>query len=208
MAKDWKNELKEIITSNQKTIKQVVEDRDNREKERLKKIKEIKNYIKPRMEFIRELFEKDDFLKSEVEKQKEKTGGNTNTISQTQPYSTQDIIESEFIDSARRGADVSIPTIKEDMAEIALIMPVLSDVNRLDLMYKIEFKGEKPVLHSYNLLSQGKMENNGSAHDKYEDFIQDTMKRFLLSWFRRKEGTERDKERKFEIHIISHGLKP
>jgi hypothetical protein len=51
------------------------------------------------------------------------------------------------------------------------------------------------------------MENNGSAHDKYEDFIQDTMKRFLLSWFRHKEGTELDKERKFELHIIAHSLK-
>ena len=72
---------------------------------------------------------------------------------------------------------------------------------------QIEFKDEKPVLHAYHLLSQGKMENQGSAHDKFEDFVQDTLKRFLLSWFTRKEGTERDKERKFELYIIGHGLK-
>ena len=41
MAKDWKGELKDIITSQQKSIKQVIDDREKREAERLKKIDEI-----------------------------------------------------------------------------------------------------------------------------------------------------------------------
>jgi len=212
MAKDWKGELKDIIVSNQKQIKKLVDDREEREKERLKKIKEIKDIIRPRMEFVKELFEKDEYLTSrdgtEVGHDKITTRTKTEELPGTMSLPRMpDVIESEFIDSARRGDRVVVPTIKEDVAEIAMMMPALSDVNRIDLLYKIEFQGEKPVLHSYNLLAQGKMENNGSAHDKYEDFIQDTLKRFLLSWFRRKEGTELDKERKFELHIIAHALK-
>jgi len=210
MGKDWKSELKDIVTSNQKTIKQVIEDRDKREKDRLKKIEEIKNLIKPRMEFIKDLFEKDNFLKSQPEELSEESEGGIKPGASNFSTTNEapDVIQSKFIDSARRGERVAIPTIKEDAAEILLVMPVLSDVNRLDLMYQIEFKEEKPVLHAYNLLAQGKMENNGSAHGGFDDFIQDTMKRFLLSWFRRKEGTEMDKERKFELHIVSHGMKP
>ena len=209
MAKDWKSELKDIITSNQKQIKQVIDNREKREAERLKKISEIKAVIKPRMEFIREMFEKDDYLRPRDKKDiGTKEGKGVVGVPDNNRNLQTDIIESPFIDSARRGDRVEVPTIKEDMAEMVLVMPVLSEVNRLDLLYKIEFKEEKPILHSYNLLSQGKMENNGSAHDKFEDFVQDTIKRFLLSWFRRKEGTELDKERKFELHIYSHGMKP
>jgi hypothetical protein len=201
MAKDWKSELKDIITSNQKQIKQVVDDREKREKERLKKVDELKNIIRPRMEFIQEQFGKDKYLVTKEKSENKKDEGNVYTPDKP------DVIKSEFIDSARRGDPVAIPTIKEDVAEIALIMPALSDVNRIDIMYKVEFQDEKAILHSYNLLPQGKMENNGSAHDKYEDFIQDTLKRFLLSWFRHKEGTELDKERKFELHVVAHALK-
>jgi hypothetical protein len=68
-------------------------------------------------------------------------------------------------------------------------------------MYQIEFREEKPILHAFELLPAGKMKNNGSAHDKYEDFVQDTLKRFLLSWFSRKEGSELDKERTFKLII-------
>jgi hypothetical protein len=210
MAKDWKSELKDIVTSNQKTIKQVIENRDNREKERLKRIKEIMDIIKPRMEFIKELFEKDNYLisKDEVETGESVSVDQGENVAQPQPLLKPDIIQSEFIDSARRGEKVPVPTIKEDVSEILLLMPSLSEVNRLDLLYRIEFKDEKPVLHSYNLLSQGKMENNGSAHGNFEEFIQDTLKRFLLNWFKRKEGTELDKERKFELHYIARALKP
>ena len=193
MAKDWKSELKDIINSNQKTIKQVIENRDNREKERLKKIKEIMDIIKPRMEFIKELFEKDDYL---ISKDGDETGKEILTDKvepgpQPQPTPKPDIIQSEFIDSARRGEKVRVPTIKEDISEILLLMPTLSDVNRLDILYRIEFKEEKPVLHSYNLLSQGKMENNGSAHGNFEEFIQDTLKRFLLNWFKMDKNSSR-----------------
>ena len=62
MAKDWKSELKEIITSQQKNVKKVIDDREKRETERIKQITEIKNIIKPRFEFIKEQIEKDKYL--------------------------------------------------------------------------------------------------------------------------------------------------
>jgi hypothetical protein len=211
MAKDWKSELKDIITSEQNKIKTVVDDRGKREAERLKKINEIKNIIKPRLEYIKDLIEKDKYLISALEEKPradiDPTAGETGVEGgggiTHQPKDERE----QFIEVARRGERVITPKISEGPAELVLMMPSLSDVNRLDLMYQIEFKDEKPVLHAFDLLSAGKMNNNGTAHDKFEDFVQDTLKRFLLSWFTRKEGTELDKERKFTLIIEGHGLR-
>ena len=49
----------------------------------------------------------------------------------------------QFIEAIRRGESVKVPIIKEGPAELVLIMPALSDIHRLDLLYKIEFKDEK-----------------------------------------------------------------
>jgi hypothetical protein len=212
MAKDWKGELKDIISSQQNKIKTVIDNRDKRESERMKKIKEIKNILKPRLEYVKELIEKDKYLLSSFE---ESPSNDTTTTSNESSKEVGDVMaqaqkgdeHGQFIDLAKRGEFVKTPKISEGPAEMVLIMPSLSDVNRLDLMYQIEFKDEKPVLHAFDLLPAGKMKNNGSAHDKFEDFIQDSLKRFLLSWFTRKEGTELDKERKFTLVIEGHGLR-
>lgn len=222
MAKDWKNEIKEIVSSQHNNIKNVIIDRQKREEEKLKEIDDIKKIIKPRFEFVKDLIEKDKYLISAIEENNnESTEGSSESAQFSSREVTLNYIGSnsgninvdeqkriEFIESAKRGEKVSVPKISEGPAEMVLIMPNLSEVNRLDLMYQIEFKDDKPVLHSFNLLSSGKMINNGSAHGKYEDFVQDTLKRFLLSWFTRKEGTELDKERTFKLIIEGHGLKP
>lgn len=218
MAKDWKNELNSIISSQQNSIKQVIDERDERENDRLKKIDEIKNIVRPRFEYIKEQIEKDKYLITKIETKESNTKLGkasskepeppTREPEYNEPKSAGENGDFDFLDISRRGERVSMPKINEGSTEIVLIMPALSDVNRLDLMYQVEFRDEKPVLHAFNLLPAGKMENNGSAHDNYEDFVQDTLKRFLLSWFTRKEGTERDKERKFQLVIRSHGMKP
>jgi len=221
MAKDWKSELKEIVTSQQNSIKKVIDDRKKREDDRIKKIEEIKDLIKPRLEYIKDLIEKDKYLISTIETI-ESSGVNLSkvTLAAQEVHASVELdpkhvtpsengtkTDVDFIEVSRRGERVSMPKINESTTELVLIMPALSDVNRLDLMYQIEYKDEKPLLHAYHLLSAGKMENQGSAHDKFEDFVHDTLKRFLLGWFMRKEGTERDKERKFELYIMGHGLK-
>ena len=222
MAKDWKSEIKEIVSSQQNNIKKVIIDRQKREDEKLEEIDEIKKIIKPRFEFIKDLIEKDKYLISAIEEKSNDPMAANSEIAQgdsgeviinklglnSKNYNKTEQKRIQFIESAKRGEIVSVPKISEGPAEIVLIMPTLSEVNRLDLMYQIEFKDEKPVLHSFNLLSSGKMINNGSSHGNYEDFVQDTLKRFLLSWFTRKEGTELDKERTFKLIIEGHGLKP
>ncbi len=210
MAKDWKSELKEIITSQQKSIKGVIDDREKRESERLKKINEIKNIIKPRLEFIKELIEKDKYLLSTFEESPSEDAALTSKtpeIKEGMNIVQEQDEQTRFIEQAKHGQRVKVPTIEEGPAEIVLFMPSLSDVNRLDIMFQIEFKDEKPVLHAFDLLSAGKMQNNGSSHGNFEDFVQDTLKRFLLSWFTRKEGTELDKERKFTLIIEPHGMR-
>ena len=211
MAKDWKSELKDIINSQQNKIKTVVDDRGKREAERLKKINEIKNIIKPRLEYIKELIEKDKYLISRFEEKPQAdidpTAGETGVEGGGGIVHQPKDEREQFIEVARRGERAKTPKISEGPAELVLMMPSLSDVNRLDLMYQIEFKDEKPVLHAFDLLSAGKMNNNGTAHDKFEDFVQDTLKRFLLSWFTRKEGTELDKERKFTLIIEGRGFR-
>lgn len=214
MAKDWKTEVKEIITSQQSNIKKVIDDREKREAERIKKINEIKKLIKPKFEYVKELIEKDKYLLSTFET-KPAEGPPAPGAGAAPPEAglsqaaalTEDKDERTlFMETVKRGDQVKVPTINEGPGELVLIMPTLSDVNRLDLMYQIEFKDEKPILHAFDLLPAGKMKNNGSAHGNFEDFIQDTLKRFLLSWFTRKEGTELDKERKFTIVIEGHGM--
>jgi len=215
MAKDWKTELKEIITSQQGNIKKVIDDREKREAERIKKINEIKKLIKPKFEYVKELIEKDKYLLSTFEIKPSKklpvpearAAPPEAGLSQAMPMAEEKDERTLFMEAVKRGDRVKIPTINEGPAELVLIMPALSDVNRLDLMYQIEFKDEKPILHTFDLLPAGKMKNNGSAHGNFEDFIQDTLKRFLLSWFTRKEGTELDKERKFTIVIEGHGMR-
>ncbi len=218
MAKDWKSELKEIINSKLGRVKKVIDDRDGREKERLKKIKEIKNIIIPRLQFVKELFEKEKYLISTIEParpdQLKTEGTKAGIANEVQAQGVVNRVSvsgdksSAFLEACRRGERVAVPIIKEGEAELVLFMPELSDVNRLDLMYKIELKDGKLVLNAYDLLSAGKIKNNGSAHDKFEEFIQDTMKRFLLSWFTRKESTELDLERRLELRIEGHALKP
>ena len=176
MAKDWKSELKDIVSSQQKNIKTVIDDREKRETERLKKIDEIKKIIKPRFEYVRELIEKDKYLlstfeqesKAEATTERSKIEPQLGTIT---PKSEMDE-QTRFIEEAKHGLQVKSPTVKEGPAEIVLFMPSLSDINRLDLLYQIEFKDEKPVLHAFDLLPAGKMQNNGSAHSDFEDFIQ------------------------------------
>ncbi|WP_455392696.1 hypothetical protein [[Eubacterium] cellulosolvens] len=211
MAKDWKSELKEIVTSQQNKIKTVIDDRNKREAERIKKIDEIKKIIKPRLEYIGELIEADKYLLSTFEEEPPTASAEdteTDAEKGIPPQHVPSEVRDEFIDTSRRGERVAKPKIKESPTELVLIMPALSDVNRLDLMYQIEFREGKPVLHAFDLLSAGKMKNNGSAHDNFEDFVQDTLKRFLLSWFTRKEGTELDKERTFKLVIEPHGMRP
>jgi hypothetical protein len=219
MAKDWKKELKEIITSQQNKIKQVVDDREKRETDRLKMINEIKDIIRPRFEFIIDLVEKDKYLISQMEptqgsgpeppspeSTKEAQAENLGNVPSI-PLNGETGEKSEFIDELLRGSYVAKPVIKEGPAELALVMPALSEVNRLDILYQIAFQDEKPILHTFDLYSPGKMKNNGSAHGNFEEFVQDSLKRFLLSWFTRKEGTELDKEREFKLIIQGHGLK-
>ena len=219
MAEVWKKELKDIINSGSKDIEKVIAARDARENERLKEINDIKKVIRPRMEFIKDIFEKGNYFASttdnalggsgETEKVPTTPTDRVDVVKDDHAGAGLDICEdgSAFIEACRRGKRVSVPTVNEGPTELVLIMPVLSDVNRLDLLFRVEFKEDKPVLHAYDLLSSGKLQDNGSAHDDFECFIQDTLKRFLLSWFTRKRGTELDKERKFQLHITGRGLK-
>ena len=158
MAQDWKSELKEIVTSELGRVKKVVDDRNGREKERLKKIKKIKNIIIPRMEFIKELFEKKKYLISTIEParsdQLKTEGTKADNANEVQVQIVDDRVPvsgdkgSAFMEVCRRGERVAVPMIKEGEAELVLFMPELSDVNRLDLMYKIELKDGKLVLNA------------------------------------------------------------
>ncbi len=95
------------------------------------------------------------------------------------------------------------PKIIEDDLKITLEMPRLSEVNSLDLVYKIEMRGEITYLRVYNLYPDGKLDQTGFTEDDYDDFVKDSLKSFLQSWYTRKIGTELDKEREYEI-MISH----
>jgi hypothetical protein len=92
--------------------------------------------------------------------------------------------------------------------EIKLVMPTMSEVNQMDLFFKIDFDEEEaPVLKVYNKFSDDKLEFVRSTYKNYSVFIEDSITRFILSWYKRKLGDEIAKDRMLELKIRSDAIK-
>jgi hypothetical protein len=98
--------------------------------------------------------------------------------------------------------------VTDSQFEIKLVMPTLSEVNQMDLLFKIEFDEEEvPVLNVYNKFSDDKVEFLRSTDKEFSSFIEDCIVRFILSWYKRKLGDELAKDRMISLKIRSETLK-
>lgn len=101
-----------------------------------------------------------------------------------------------------------LPKIVETAYEIEFIMPGLSEVNKMDMQYRIEFNNDNGViLCAYDKCSTGKMELAGKVESDFESFIECNITRFLMSWYKRKTGDELAKERVLQLKITSKAMK-
>ena len=102
--------------------------------------------------------------------------------------------------------------------EYELVMPKLSDVLAVNLLFRIEIRrriieGNNPEMslffrayHKYldtQLDQKGFLELPYGTADrkKVDDFVKKTYGTFIESWYLRKIGEERDKEREYEVKI-------
>ncbi len=100
-----------------------------------------------------------------------------------------------------------LPKITEGENEVEFIMPGLSEVNKMDMYYRIEFEDDNNVvLNAYDKYSAGKLELVGKAENDFETFIEANIKRFLLNWYNRKKGDELAHERVLQLKITSKSL--
>ena len=94
--------------------------------------------------------------------------------------------------------------IADSEFDIELRMPNMSDVNKMDLLFRIEFDDKLcAVLRVYNKYSPDKIELVGSADKDLSPFIEASITQFILSWYKRKLGDEIAKEKMLELKVRS-----
>ncbi len=94
--------------------------------------------------------------------------------------------------------------ITDSEFEFELVMPQLSEVNKMNLRYRIEFDtDDNAILHAFNVYSAGKIELVGSTGNDYTIFIENSIKYFIINWYKRKTGDELIKEQEVKLTISS-----
>jgi hypothetical protein len=97
--------------------------------------------------------------------------------------------------------------ISDSEFEIKLVMPTMSEVNNMDLLFKIGFNDKNDaLLLVYNKYSTDKMEFVSSADKNFEKFIEESITRFILNWSKRKLGEEVAKDRTLKLKIHSEAI--
>jgi len=94
------------------------------------------------------------------------------------------------------------PYITDSEFEYELNMPDLSEVNMMNLRFTMEFDDEDNViLHAFKVFSEGKTELVGSTGNDYTKFIENSIKYFIITWYKRKTGDELYKEQEVMLTI-------
>lgn len=103
--------------------------------------------------------------------------------------------------------DQELPFMTESEFEFELNMPQLSEVNKMNLRYTIEFDtDDNAILHAFNVYSVGKTELVGSTGNDYPIFIENSIKYFMINWYKRKRGDELFKEQEVKLKISSKSI--
>jgi hypothetical protein len=170
MNNKWQSEIKKLINSSHHELRQLQEAQEARHSEKILKISELKNILRPKLAFVISVMQKD-------------------------PDLGKDFLEN------------GLPKLNEADNEVEFIMPGLSEVNKMDMYYRIEFEdNNKVVLCAYDKYSADKLELVGKIEDDFETFIEENIKRFLVNWYNRKKGDQLAQERVLQLKITSRSL--
>ena len=137
MNKKWQAEIRKIISNSHREIKKIRAAQEDQKKARAMKIQDIKRILLPKLEFVKNIMNKDQEL-------------------------------------GREPSQNDLPKIRDAESEVEFIMPELSEVNKMDMHYRIDFNDDNTaILHAYDKSSIGKMDHIGSTENDYELFIEE-----------------------------------
>lgn len=98
------------------------------------------------------------------------------------------------------------PEIEDAGTEVRLVMPRLSEVNHIDLVYSLELKEDLVLLKSYKRIGDGRLEQSGFADRDHEEFVKSSLLSFIKAWFGRRVSDEKDKSRELRLVVEQRGL--
>ena len=89
--------------------------------------------------------------------------------------------------------------------ELRITRSGISEVNSIDLLFIFDILSENLKLKVYNE-NAGERKYIAETEDYFEEFIMDTIKTFIRSWYQRRFGDELLKEKEYEVHVKSTEL--
>ncbi len=201
--KNWEKEIKKIIREKETELKAVIDERDSKRNEELDIVSSIEEVVEARSRNIIDMVNSN-----------EKLGISPAPHFELRPHGQPK--------SAAKKDDLNPVRIKKDkyphVYEYELVMPKLSDVLAVNLLFRIEIRrrlrdNKEPefslVLRAYHKYLDTQLDQKGFLElpygtvdgEKVDEFVKKTYGTFLESWYMRKIGEERDKEREYKVEI-------
>ena len=201
----WEKELKEIIASKEAELTGIILENKKKKENEQDIINSVEKVIESRVESTLGLI-----------KPREELGIASSPRLEKRPYGTPEI--------TGKTDDLNLPVAEKDkyphLYEYEMVMPELTDVAAVDLLFRIEIRAEKirgeneprmsVFLRAYHKYSDTLLDQKGYLELPYgpadqksvDDFVKSTILRFIESWYTRKIGEEKDKEREYEVKIV------
>ncbi len=201
---DWEKELMTIINEQEKELKSLIRKRKLGEEREAKMVGEIEEMIEDRTRQFIELIKPSEELRIASAPMMER-----------RPHEAE-------IDPV--GTSCLTPPMerKENYPhtyELEIVMPEMTDVAAVNLLFRTEILLEKEpetnegyfkaILNIYHKYSDSRIEEKGSlempdggiVRKEVDAFIREAITTFTESWYKRKIGEERDRERDYDIRI-------
>jgi len=201
--KNWEKEIKKIIREKEKELTAVIGERESKQAEEKKIVNSIEAVVEARGRRIIDLI-----------KSNEKLGIASAPVFELRPHGSSK--------SASGKEGLSTIKYKKDkyphVYEYELVMPKLSDVLAVNLLFRIDIRrrvleGNKfemsLFLRAYHKYPDNQLDQKGFLEIPYgtpdrkkvDEFVKNSYGTFIESWYVRKIGEERDKEREYEVKI-------
>ena len=208
--KAWEKELMKIINEQEKELKGLIQKRKLGEEREAEIVREIEDIVEDRIKQFIDLIKPSEELRI-----------GSAPVMERRPH--EPVIEPAGTNC------LTPPMDKKDnyphTSEIEIVMPKLTDVAAVNLLFRTEIHRDripdamepnfKAILNIYHKYSDSRMEGKGQlelpdgeiARDKVDAFVKDAITVFTESWYKRKIGEERDRERDYDIRIELKSIK-
>lgn len=208
--KAWEKKLMKIINEQEKELKGLIQKRKLGEEREAEMVSGIENIVEDRIKQFMDLIKPSEELRI-----------GSAPVMERRPHEPA-------IEPAGTNC-LTLPMEKKDnyphISEIEIVMPKLTDVAAVNLLFRTEIhlakkldtneRNFKAVMNIYHKYSDSRMEGKGHlelpdgeiARDKVDTFVKDGITTFTESWYKRKIGEEKDREREYDIRIELKSIK-